>query len=90
MLSVLFSRDNNTLRVTTDDNGFQVLIESGDLYGPANGIYVVKGVDSARTIAKNMCITGGSYYVSGFHANPLLQPLITYNCSTVVTPPIVG
>lgn len=90
MQSSLFPRDNNRLRVTRDDNGFQVLIESGDLYGPANGIYVVKGVDSARTIAKNMCITGGSYYESGFHANPLIQPLITYNCSLVEAPLIVG
>lgn len=86
----MFPRDNNTLRVTRDDNGFQVLIESGDLYGPANGIYVVKGVDSARTVAKNMCITGGNYYESGFHANPSIQPLITYNCSSVGTPFIIG
>lgn len=68
------------MRVTHTDNAFQVLIEQGNLYGPANGIYVANGVDSARTLAKNWCIAGSSYFETGFHANPSRQPLIIYNC----------
>lgn len=73
---------NKDLRdgVTHSDTGFQVLIEQGNLYGPANGIYVANGVDSARTLAKKWCIAGSSYYETGFHANPSKQPLIVYNC----------
>lgn len=77
---LLIFRHNRDLRVSHTDNGFQVLIEQGNLYGPANGIYVTNGVDSARTLAKNLCIAGSSYYDTGFHANPSTQPLIVYNC----------
>lgn len=70
------------------ENTFQVKIDPGDLYGPANGIYIANGVDSARTLARNWCIAGRSYSESGFHANPSKQPLATYNCD--VTPPITG
>lgn len=52
----------NAPTINFKDNAFQVLIEPGDLYGPENGIYVVSGVESARTIAKKSCLAGRSYY----------------------------
>lgn len=82
----LYCSRTRDLRVTSTNNDFQVLIEQGNLYGPANGIYVANGVDSARTLAKNWCIAGSSYYETGFQANPSKQPLIVYNCSLFGTP----
>lgn len=83
----LYFSSNRELRVTHTDTNFQVLIEQGNLYGPANGIYVANGVYSARTLAKNGCIAGSSYYETSFHANPSKQPLITYDCR-VLGPPL--
>lgn len=71
---------NRELSVRYTDTSFQVLIEQGNLYGPANGIYVANGVETSRTLAKNWCIAGSSYYGTSFQANPSKQPLITFDC----------
>ena len=83
----------NEPKVNLKENAFQVFIEPGNLYGPANGVYVVRGIETARTMAQKSCLAGfilegSSYYEGGFPSNPSKQQLATYSCG--VTPPIIG
>ena len=65
---------------STGSDSFNIVLENGNKYGPAYGIYINTGyLQKALYLSKTSCYSGHSYDSS--HLNPTTGILADYVCS---------